>query len=129
MDSKKLKELQWKVFQNVAAAQLVPLMRIGDELKLFTTLANLGPSKNNDEVEGKFFLSEEQAAVFAHEDITALMIGAYDSLAASVMDEPKIRAAFKTGQGVGWGDHHQCYFRGTARFFKPVYKSNLVWRW
>ena len=48
MDSKKLKELQWKVFQNVAAAQLVPLMRIGDELKLFTTLANLGPSKNND---------------------------------------------------------------------------------
>jgi 2-polyprenyl-3-methyl-5-hydroxy-6-metoxy-1,4-benzoquinol methylase len=57
------------------------------------------------------------------------MIGAYDSLAASVMDEPKIRAAFKTGQGVGWGDHHQCYFRGTARFFKPVYKSNLVSRW
>jgi 2-polyprenyl-3-methyl-5-hydroxy-6-metoxy-1,4-benzoquinol methylase len=157
MDTKKLKELQWKVFQNVAAAQLVPLMRIGDELKLFTTLANLGPSKNNDfakaaeidaryslewlsamcaagyatydEVEGKFFLSEEQAAVFAHEDSTALMIGAYDSLAASVMDEPKIRAAFKTGQGVGWGDHHQCYFRGTARFFKPVYKSNLVSRW
>ena len=91
MDSKKLKELQWKVFQNVAAAQLVPLMRIGDELKLFTQLANMGPCKNAefakaaeidaryslewlsamcaagyasyDATEGKFFLSEEQAAV------------------------------------------------------------------
>ncbi|MFN5445162.1 MAG: class I SAM-dependent methyltransferase [bacterium] len=157
MDTKKLKELQWKVFQNVAAAQLVPLMRIGDELKLFTILADVGPCSNADfakaaEIdaryslewlsamcaagyasydtdEGKFFLSDEQAAVFAHEDSTSLMIGAYDSLAASVMDEPKIRAAFKTGQGVAWGEHHPCYFRGTARFFKPVYKSNLVSRW
>ena len=38
-------------------------------------------------------------------------------------------AAFKTGKGVAWGEHHHCYFRGTARFFKPVYKSNLVQRW
>jgi len=45
------------------------------------------------------------------------------------MDEPKIREAFKTGKGVAWGEHHNCYFRGTARFFKPVYKSNLVQRW
>lgn len=157
MDTKKLKALQWKVFENVAAAQLVPLMRIGDELGLFTTLANIGPCDNAhfakaagidaryslewlsamcaagyatyDTEQGHFSLSEEQAAVFAHEDSTALMIGAYDSLAASVMDEPKIREAFKTGKGVAWGEHHNCYFRGTARFFKPVYKSNLVQRW
>ena len=157
MDPKTLKALQWKVFENVAAAQLVPLMRIGDELKLFTTLADTGPCDNArfakaagidaryslewlsamcaagyasyDTEQGHFYLSEEQAAVFAHEDSTALMIGAYDSLAACVMDEPKIREAFKTGKGVAWGEHHNCYFRGTARFFKPVYKSNLVQRW
>ena len=157
MDTKVLKALQWKVFENVAAAQLVPLMRIGDELGLFTTLAEQGPCDNKhfaeaaaihpryslewlsamcaagyasyDTERGHFFLSEEQAAVFAHEESTALMIGAYDSLAAGVMDEPKIRAAFKTGKGVAWGEHHNCYFRGTARFFKPVYKSNLVQRW
>ncbi|MEY4369348.1 MAG: hypothetical protein RL564_1298 [Pseudomonadota bacterium] len=157
MDTKVLKALQWKVFENVAAAQLVPLMRIGDELGLFTTLAEQGPCDNKhfaeaaaihpryslewlsamcaagyasyDTERGHFFLSEEQAAVFAHEESTALMIGAYDSLAAGIMDEPKIRAAFKTGKGVAWGEHHNCYFRGTARFFKPVYKSNLVQRW
>ncbi len=157
MDTKVLKALQWKVFENVAAAQLVPLMRIGDELNLFTTLADAGPCDNAsfakvagidaryslewlsamcaagyasyDTDHGHFFLTEEQAAVFAHEDSTSLMIGAYDSLAACVMDEPKIREAFKTGKGVAWGEHHNCYFRGTARFFKPVYKSNLVQRW
>ncbi|MCE2859807.1 MAG: methyltransferase domain-containing protein [Oxalobacteraceae bacterium] len=143
MDTKALKALQWKVFQNVAAAQLVPLMRIGDELGLFTQLADLGPSDNArfakaagiheryslewlcamcaagyasyDSDKGQFFLSEEQEAVFAREDSTSLMIGAYDSVASLVMDEPKVRAAFKTGEA--------------ARFFKPVYKSNLVSRW
>lgn len=157
MDSKTLKALQWKVFENVAAAQLVPLMRIGDELKLFTKLAAHGPCDNAsfakaagidaryslewlsamcaagyasyDTQHAHFYLSQEQAAVFADEDSTALMIGAYDSLAACVMDEPKIRDAFITGKGVAWGEHHNCYFRGTARFFKPVYKSNLVQRW
>ncbi len=157
MDAKKLKALQWKVFENVAAAQLVPLMRIGDELKLFSRLAAVGPCDNAhfaeaagihpryslewlcamcaagyasyDSEAGQFFLSPEQAAVFADEDSTSLMIGAYDSLASLVMDEPKVRAAFKTGEGVSWSEHHPCYFRGTARFFKPVYKSNLLSRW
>jgi hypothetical protein len=47
-------------------------------------------------------MTEEQTAVFADENSNALMIGAYDSLAAGVLDEPKIRAAFKTGEGVAW---------------------------
>ena len=96
MDTKVLKALQWKVFENVAAAQLVPLMRIGDELKLFSTLAEQGPCDNTrfaeaagihtryslewlsamcaagyasyDTVHGHFYLSEEQAAVFAQEE-------------------------------------------------------------
>ena len=157
MDIKALKALQWKVFENVAAASLVPLMRIGDELKLFITLSACGPTESGafakaasidaryglewlsamaaagyvsyDAEHNTFFMSEEQSAVFADEDSSALMIGAYDSLAAGVLDEPKIRAAFKTGKGVAWGEHHNCYFRGTARFFKPSYKANLVQKW
>ena len=38
MDPKALKALQWKVFENVAAAQLVPLMRIGDQVAEVLTL-------------------------------------------------------------------------------------------
>ena len=157
MEKKKLKALQWKVFENVAAASLVPLMRIGDELKLFTTLSQCGPSTSAqfakdaaidaryglewlsaiaaasyasyEPQDNTLFLTEEQSAVFADEDSNALMIGAYDSLAVGVLDEPKIRAAFKTGEGVAWGEHHTCYFCGTARFLKPSYKANLVQKW
>ena len=39
----KLRELQWKIMQDVAAAALIPLMRIGDELGLFKVLAEKGP--------------------------------------------------------------------------------------
>jgi 2-polyprenyl-3-methyl-5-hydroxy-6-metoxy-1,4-benzoquinol methylase len=157
MDPKQLKALQWKVFENVAAASLVPLMRIGDELKLFTSLSECGPADSAsfakaagiharyalewlsalaaagyisyDAEKNQFYMTEEQTAVFADENSNALMIGAYDSLAAGVLDEPKIRVAFKTGEGVAWGEHHNCYFRGTARFFKPTYKGNLIQRW
>jgi len=40
-----------------------------------------------------------------------------------------VMEAFKTGGGVEWGDFHPCVFQGTARFFKPSYKSNLIERW
>ena len=95
MDPKQLKALQWKVFENVAAASLVPLMRIGDELKLFTTLSECGPADSAsfakaagiharyalewlsalaaagyvsyDAEKNQFYMTEEQTAVFADE--------------------------------------------------------------
>lgn len=157
MDTKALQRLQWKVMENVAAAALVPLMRLGDELDLFPALARCGPATAEDfaasakidaryalewlsamaaagfvtydEGNDTFALSEEQAAVFADTDSPALMIGAYDLLTSAVLDEPKVRAIFPTGEGLAWGEHHPCCFRGTARFFKPAYQANLVERW
>jgi ubiquinone/menaquinone biosynthesis C-methylase UbiE len=37
--------------------------------------------------------------------------------------------AFKTGKGLGWGDHHHYLFEGTERFFKPNYVANLTTSW
>ncbi len=45
------------------------------------------------------------------------------------VDEPKISQAFKTGEGVAWGDHSECLFCGTEKFFRPGYKANLVDEW
>ena len=45
------------------------------------------------------------------------------------MDEPKIEKAFRSGEGVDWGEHHQCLFEGTERFFRPSYEANLVSSW
>jgi 2-polyprenyl-3-methyl-5-hydroxy-6-metoxy-1,4-benzoquinol methylase len=46
-----------------------------------------------------------------------------------MIDEPKIREAFKTGAGVGWHEHSPCLFAGTERFFRPNYAANLVNSW
>ena len=42
VDFEKLKKLQFKIMQDVAAAAVVPLMRIGDQLGLFKKLSSLG---------------------------------------------------------------------------------------
>src|SRR6202040_82772 len=55
--------------------------------------------------------------------------GAFDIAAAMMRDEPKISAAFRSGSGVGWGEHDACLFRGTERFFRPGYAANLLTSW
>jgi len=44
-------------------------------------------------------------------------------------DEPKVTEAFRTGDGVAWGDHHECLFCGVEKFFRPSYKGNLISGW
>ena len=157
LDKKQLRELQWSIMEHVSACALLPLMRIGDELNLFWCLAENGPCSTetfakkaeiderygrewlyamcaagyccHDENFDNFYLSEEQKAVFAYEDSPALMIGAYDILSGNVHGIDKMLEAFKTGDGVNYGDFHPCVFQGTARFFKPSYKSNLIQKW
>jgi SAM-dependent methyltransferase len=78
---------------------------------------------------GKFSLSAEQAAVFADADSPVNMTGGFYSLSAIFNDEPNLTEAFRTGHGIGWGDHCNCLFCGTERFFRPGYKGHLVPEW
>jgi len=157
IDRSSLRDMQMKIMENVAASALVPLMRIGDELGLFTVLADSGPMNipsfaaaanideryceewvlamcaagycsHNDLID-EFYLSPEQKAVFAYEDSPALMIGAYDLLSGNIHSIDDVKEAFKTGAGVDYGRSHPCCFQGTARFFKPSYATNLISRW
>jgi 2-polyprenyl-3-methyl-5-hydroxy-6-metoxy-1,4-benzoquinol methylase len=48
---------------------------------------------------------------------------------ALFIDEPRLEEAFRSGEGVGWDEHHPCMFSGTERFFKPSYLLNLVQSW
>lgn len=157
LDIEKLKELQFKVMKDVAAAAVVPLMRIGDQLGIFEKLAGAGEVSSSEfsklaEVDErylrewlyalsaagfvsynksnqKFFLSPEQAAVFANEEGPANMIGAYDVLTGAVHNEEDVKKAFKTGEGVPYEDACPICFQGTARFFKPSYQANLIKKW
>jgi SAM-dependent methyltransferase len=63
------------------------------------------------------------------ENSPAYIAGGYQILAGLFKDEDKIIEAFKTGKGLGWGDHHHHLFQGTERFFKPNYVANLTSSW
>ena len=115
----KLKNLQWKIMQDVSASALIPLMRIGDELGLFIVLGKQGPCtesefsnfakidqryakewllamcaagyiSHSDEV-SKFYMSEEQKAVFSFEESSAFMLGAFDILSGNIHNIEKVK--------------------------------------
>ena len=44
-------------------------------------------------------------------------------------NQQKIEMAFRTGDGVAWGDQAGCMFCAVARFFRPGYHNNLVGSW
>jgi SAM-dependent methyltransferase len=76
-----------------------------------------------------FSLPPEQAMVFAQQDSPVYMMGGFDLMAAILDNQPKVEAAFKSGQGVAWGDQAGCMFCAVARFFRPGYHNNLVQQW
>ena len=67
--------------------------------------------------------------VFAVEDSPVYMLGGFDLMAAMLDNQPKVEAAFRTGDGVAWGEQAGCMFCAVARFFRPGYHNNLVGSW
>lgn len=78
---------------------------------------------------GKFVMPDEQAMALAVENSPAFLPGAYQIIASTILDEPTVREAFKTGSGVGWHEHNCNLFEGTERFFRPSYSAHLVAEW
>ncbi|RWN98856.1 class I SAM-dependent methyltransferase [Mesorhizobium sp.] len=155
VDETKLNELVGRVLGDLGGAVSVPLVRIGDSLGLYETLKRIGPATAEElaaaadcfpryvrewlaaqaasgyvqHERGSFWLTPEQAFVFAEPDSPVNMIGAFDTAAAMVENQPKVQAAFKTGRGVAWGDHAGCMFCAVARLFRPGYVNALVQEW
>jgi SAM-dependent methyltransferase len=156
LDPAKLDPLLGKVVNELGAAANGALVLVGDQLGLFKALAR-GPLTSAelagatgtheryvrewlssqaasgfvtyDPQGATFLLTPEQAAVFADEESPAFMAGGFMSVAAVYVDEPKLAEAFRTGDGIGWGDRCNCLFCGTERFFRPGYKAHLVSEW
>ena len=82
-----------------------------------------------DPTTGAFHLSEEQAFALTDEGNPLFMPGAFQLAASTIRDDDRITAAFRTGEGVGWHEHHHDLFQGTERFFRPGYLANLVESW
>jgi ubiquinone/menaquinone biosynthesis C-methylase UbiE len=156
LDMQKLEPLLGKMVNELGAAANAALVVTGDKLGLYKALAagemtsaqlatKTGTHEryvrewlasqaasgfiSYDAARGTFTLSPEQAAVLADQDSIVCMTGGFYSLAAVYHDEPKLTAAFKSGKGLGWGEHCNCLFCGVERFFRPGYKANLIAAW
>lgn len=157
IDMTKLEPLLGMMVNELGAAANAALAIVGDKLGLYKALAAAGPCTPDelarrsgtaeryvrewlsaqaasgfvtyDPANGLFSMSEEQAAVLADDDSVVNLMGGFYSLAAVFADEPRLAQAFRTGKGIGWGEHCNCLFCGTERFFKPGYKGHLVSEW
>jgi SAM-dependent methyltransferase len=76
-----------------------------------------------------FQLTPEQVLALAQEGSPAFVPGAFQLATALIKDAPKIEQAFRTGEGVGWHEHHHDLFAGTERFFRPGYSAHLISSW
>lgn len=157
IDETKLHEFMGKMLGDMGAAMNAALVLLGDELGLWKAMAGAGPLSADqlaektgtfpryvrewlcaqaasgyvtyDPATATFTLPPEQALVFAHEGSPVFCAGAFESIRSVMLDEPKIRDAFKSGAGVGWHEHSPQLFRGTERFFRPSYIANLTTQW
>ena len=155
--SAKLEDFVGKMLGDIGASFSGSLVLIGDKLGLYKALAGHGPMDSKelasrtgtaeryvrewlaaqaasgyvdyDAPTQKYSMNETQIAVLADESSEFCMLGAYECVASTYKDEPKVTEAFRSGRGVGWHDHSQCLFRGTERFFRSGYAAHLVQDW
>ncbi len=79
--------------------------------------------------DGTFSLSPEQALTLAQEDSPAYLPGAFQLALGALKAVPRISAAFRSGEGMGWHEHDAGVFCGTEKFFRPSYAANLIGSW
>ncbi|MBL4673353.1 MAG: hypothetical protein JKX81_13935 [Arenicella sp.] len=74
-------------------------------------------------------MTPEQSAAFGDSDSPIFMTGAFYAIISLYHDEAKLRAAFKSGEGISWGDDNTCLFCRTEKFFSPSCQGNLISNW
>jgi SAM-dependent methyltransferase len=156
-DEAKLHAFMGKMVGDMGAGLSGALVLIGDKLGLYKALAESGAATPDelarrtgtteryvrewlaaqaasgyvdyDPATRRFSMSAEQAMALATESSPVYVAGAFELIASAYLDEPKVTEAFRSGQGVGWYEHHECLFRGVERFFRSGYAAFLVQDW
>jgi 2-polyprenyl-3-methyl-5-hydroxy-6-metoxy-1,4-benzoquinol methylase len=157
LNEDKLHEFVGKLLGDLGGAFSVPLVRIGDKLGLYDALFEAGTASaaelaqttgtteryirewacaqaasgylDYDDAAETFTMTPEQAMVFGIADSPVALSGAFEAAAAAIAGGDKVGEAFKSGEGVGWGDQATCLFCATAKFFRPGYTNHIVQEW
>jgi len=74
-------------------------------------------------------MTPEQAAVLADENSPVYIPTAWEVPTSMWLDEDLALGAFRSGDGVAWGDHNPRLSCGSAAFFRNGYRGSLVQSW
>jgi 2-polyprenyl-3-methyl-5-hydroxy-6-metoxy-1,4-benzoquinol methylase len=157
IDMSKLQGLMGRALIDFSAAMQSALVVLGDRLGLYRVLAHGGamtPDQlarqsgtteryvrewlNANAASGyvdytpeseRYSMTPEQRAVFADADSPAFIVGGFETALAAVKVTDRLEQAFRTGEGIGWHEHHHQLFHGCERFYRSGYGAHLVQEW
>ena len=140
IDQAKLDEFLGRFVADLGAAFHAPAVVAGDKLGLYQAMAGAGPLTpaelaartgtsrryvrdwlrnqaaggyvDYDPATGRYTLTAEQAIALTDESSPAYVAGGFQIVTAVVKDEPRITEAFRTGGGMGWGEHDADLYPG-----------------
>jgi 2-polyprenyl-3-methyl-5-hydroxy-6-metoxy-1,4-benzoquinol methylase len=156
VDMQKLDAFMGRFIDDLGATYHAGMVVIGEELGLYKALASGAMDANQlatatgtdpryvrewlssqaaggyveyDATRDNFYLTEEQAFALAQPDSPAYVPGAFELATAALKAVPKMVAAFRSGDGLGWHEHDPHLFSGCEKFFRPAYAAHLVDEW
>jgi SAM-dependent methyltransferase len=151
LDEAKLNAFVARVLDDWGAISSAPLVMIGDRLGLYAAMAAAGPVTSVELAQrtGTYeryvreWLLNQAAGGYVEYDpkgdrytlppehAVALpgLFGGFQTYLAAARAEARIAAAFRTGEGMSWGEHDPGVFVGIERVYRPGYEQNLVQSW
>ena len=156
IDEGRLNAFLGKAVGDLGAAMSATLMLVGDRLGLYKALAKealtsaelaqrtgtheryvrewlgnqgAGGYVDYDAATGKWSLPPEHALCLADPAGPVDVPGAYNIVEATFHALGRTLENFRTGKGMEWGEHHNCLFHGTERFFRASYNAALIGAW
>ncbi len=153
VDDGKLEELMGRLVGHMTGSALCFGIWLGDELGLYRTLAELGPTSADDlarkagchprlvrewldgqaaggllqwdEATDRYEIGPEATMALADDDSPAFVARAMNAIGSVFIDMPKVAEAFRGNGALSWGAHHPCLFAGTEWFFRTGYRAEL----
>ena len=146
-----------RAFTDLAACYAGVMVSTGHRLGLYRALAGRGPLTSvelaartgceeryvrewlNSQVAGGYLvyheesqtyeLPSEHVPVLADEESPAFLPPAFEIPASMWFDQERTLDAFRTGDGIPWGDHDERLYCGISTFYRNAYRASLVPEW
>ena len=157
IDEAKMQELAGKVLGDVAGAMGVLMAFLGDQAGVYKALESHGPITaqalaeelgmepkyvrewlgsnaaggyvSYDAQAETFWLSPEQALIFAREGEEGCIQGLFESVVGQFETHDEALDVFRTGRGRPWSGQAPRCVCAVDRFFRPGYKAHLMEDW